>query len=341
MLLPSLILATSSIAADSVMLNVEENITNNGTINIGAGKTIKVAEGKWIDNKGVFNLYRSNNADTFNIMGTNGSVANSSGIKNYGTEFSQIDGVPKDDASPVVSNARYYSFQEGPGQMWVINTTTSARTRLSASDYTKLNGGTIIQNPANLYASLKDQELNMNIASGVIVLRGTSDLVVPDGIIDLDHNCEGVEPTTSQHKLNLNVNFANSSKFGTFTKDDVDTEYPNNYGLRVKGYYTFTSNNTEFSGGSVEFAEGESIILDKLAMFPTNTINITGGTMNILNDGSSEDDIINFAKTINVSSHTEGEGNNAQQICGCLKISEESGFNIAQNGVLNLGVELP
>jgi hypothetical protein len=339
LLLSSLILATSSMATESqIVLDLDKSIESNGTINVGAGMTIKVSQGNWITNNGVFNFYRSNDEDKFTIMGTDTEGANSSGILNNGAEMKQIDGTPKVETD--VSGVAYYNFKDGAGEMWVINTTNSSKAKLSYSDYVETAGGTIINNSSSLYSFLKTNEWNIaNKTNNIIVLRGSSALEETNGIVSLDHIYNGVDPTTELQPLNISTPFVNSSNFSVFTKNDVDTEYSNSYGLKVKGYYVFYGNNSEFSANSIEFAEGESKIGALVAMFPQNEINVTGGKLTLdLNTYSQEGQKLNFAKTINVTSHVEGEDNEAQTVYGCLKITNTSDFGLAEGGVLNLGI---
>ena len=48
MLLSSAILATGAMAADNVLLDVRDDLTNEGTINVVPNMAIKVTAGKWI-----------------------------------------------------------------------------------------------------------------------------------------------------------------------------------------------------------------------------------------------------------------------------------------------------
>ncbi|MBQ9335153.1 MAG: hypothetical protein IJS10_01250, partial [Alphaproteobacteria bacterium] len=56
MLLSSAILATGTMAAD--VMDVQQDIQNDGTININPGMNITVTEGKWIINKGTINFMK-------------------------------------------------------------------------------------------------------------------------------------------------------------------------------------------------------------------------------------------------------------------------------------------
>ena len=339
LLLSSLILATSSMASESaIVLDLDKSIANNGTINIGSGMTIKVSQGNWITNNGVFNFYRANDADKFTIMGTDSEGADSSGIRNNGTTISLIDGAPKVESN--VSGTAYYNFKDGSGQMWVINTTTGDKSKLSSDDYNKAAGGTITGESVSLYSFLKTNEWTItNSAQNVIVLRGFDELSESNNIVSLDHIYEGVDATTAGSPLTIATPFVNSENFQVFAKGGVDLpEYTQGYGLLVKGYYNFTGNNSEFSASSVEFSEGESKIQALQAMFPQDELNVTGGKLTLDLQTYGQGSVLNFAKTINIKSHVEGEEGSEQTVYGCLKITNTSDFNLAEGGVLNLGV---
>jgi hypothetical protein len=352
LLLSSLVLATSSmalvtdtVASESpIVLDLDKSIESNGTINVGAGMTIKVSQGNWITNNGVFNFYRANDNDKFNIMGTGSEGSDSSGIKNNGSSIEQIDGSPKVEST--VSGTAYYNFKDGTGEMWVINTTTNEKSKLSSADYNKLSGGTITDESMSLYSFLKTNEWTItsseNARNNIIVLRGTREIEATNNVVSLDHNYPGVNPTTAEQPLLIKTPFVNSDDFSVFTKNNVDLdEYSYDYGLLVKGYYNFSGNNSEFSGKSVEFAEGETKIAALHSMFPQDELNVTGGKLTLDLNTYQQNEVLNFDKTINVKSHVEGEEGSEQTIYGCLKITNTSNFSLAEGGVLNLGVIPP
>ena len=335
LLLAPAILATGALASNPTVLDVEKGFESNGTINVAAGMTLKVKQGEWIVNKGVFNFYRANDNDKFTIMGTDSEGADSSGIQNDGATIKQSDGAPAAEDLPVSGNA-YYMYKDGDGKMFVINTSTNETTKLAPTDYNKVAGGTITDESTSLYGFLKTNEWTItNNNSNVIVLRGANELSESNNIISLDHTYPGLDPTSAGSPLTIQTPFVNSSKYSTFTKDSVNTSYANDYGLSVKGYYTFMGNNSEFTGKSVEFLDGASKILSIASMFPQDEIKVSGGVLDLdLQTYGQQGQKLNFAKTISVTSNMENEN----PVYGCLKISASSDFSLAEGGVLNLGI---
>lgn len=340
MLLSSAILATGAMAADNVLLDVRDDLTNEGTINVVPNMAIKVTAGKWITNTGTINFKKAlDGGETFKVLGTNDETL--SGIKNKALEFVQIDGIPTKETARI-DDANYYNIGGVAGTIQVQNSENPNEVRpLQPTDYVPKQGGTIKFEKCSLYNFLKDDN---TAADKVIVLRGNAD--VTDNMILLNHNdAEDENDKTSEGEgvLEIKNPFVNSEDYEKFEKQvevevggEIQTQtqtnsYNKSYALGINGYFTFTGTNTNFNQQSIEFMDGSSEFNTVESMFGTNKITISGGNVNInLNSG---DPVVLSGKTINVTSHKVAEDND---VYGCLVVTAGN-VVLDKTSELNLG----
>lgn len=335
MLLSSAILATGTMAAE--VMNVQQDIQNDGTININPGMNITVTQGKWIINKGTINFMKpldSTGSDAkFNITGTDGEKE--SGIINKGPEFAAINGAPTVEKAQI-ANATYFNLDNLGGTIQVKDPNNSENTRqLDASDYEEIDGGKIQMENGGLYNFLRNGgDDSLVDANNVIVLRGTHD--VSNNMILLDHreaeNGAG-ETSAGASALDIKNPFVNSTDYETF-KDGNNPEvvYDKSYGLKVNGYFKFTGENTNFNQGKVEFMDGSSEFNSANSIFGTNDLTISGGNVNINISEGDDPAVVLSGRTINVTSHKEGEND----VYGCLVVTKGN-VTLDKDSVLNLG----
>lgn len=328
MFLSSAILATGTMAAD--VMDVHQDMINNGEININPDMTIKVKEGKWIINKGTINFMKSLDAADakFNITGTNAELP--SGIKNSGPEFAEIDGEPE-EGDAQIEDATYFNLNNLGGTIQVKAPNGGTRPLDLESDCNCLTGGTIRMEKDGLYNFLKED--GHNNGNNVIVLRGKHD--VPNNMILLNHNEAegGVSQTGGENGvLEIKNPFVNSEGYKSFTQDGNDpVEYDKSYTLGVNGFFKFTGTNTNFNQGKVEFMDGSSEFTSANSIFGTNDLTISGGTVNI--NISDVDPVVLSGRTINVTSHKDADEND---VYGCLVVTAGN-VVLDENSVLNLG----
>ena len=335
MLLSSAILATGTMAAD--VMDVKQDIQNNGTININPGMNITVTEGKWIINKGTINFMKpltGNGANTrFNITGTNGEEGYESGIINKGPEFVQIEGAPETQ-TPIIANANYFNLDNLGGTIQVKDPGGEENRPLDLeNDCNYLTGGKIQMENGGLYNFLRNGgDDSLVDANNVIVLRGTHD--VSSNMILLDHREaeDGANETSAgTGALEITNSFVNSDDYKSFKNgNNPKVVYDKIYGLEVNGFFKFSGTNTNFDQGKVEFMDGSSEFTSANSIFGTNDLTISGGNVNI--NLSNDDPVVLSGRTINVTSHKDGEND----VYGCLVVTKGN-VTLDKDSVLNLG----
>ncbi|MBQ9335554.1 MAG: hypothetical protein IJS10_03355, partial [Alphaproteobacteria bacterium] len=324
---------TGTMAAD--VMDVQQDIQNDGTININPGMNITVTEGKWIINKGTINFMKTLTGDgsgaQFNITGTNDGSP--SGIVNRGPEFAAINGAPTEEAAQT-DGAMYFNLDNLGGTIQVKDPTTKESRALSEDDYECNDGGTIQMKNGGLYNFLRkggDSHVNAN---NVIVLRGTHS--VSNNMILLDHTKaeDGASPTSANEGEVLDIRnpFVNSDDYKSFKNgNNPQVVYDKSYGLGVNGYFKFSGINTNFDQGKVEFMDGSSEFNSANSIFGTNDLTISGGNVNI-NISEGDPAVVLSGRTINVTSHKVGD----EDVYGCLVVTNGN-VTLDKDSILNLG----
>ena len=326
-------------AAENIVFDTAQDTENKGTINVGAGVTIKVAKGKWIKNTGIINFIKpiggEGNDGTFKILGTDEAEnAKTSGIKNIGAPFAQIAGELQYEGEEEPIDGTYYGFNGKSGIIQVKDPVTEDTRPLVDADYVGEKGGAIVNEGASLYGFLRDvDEAGNNDAGNVIVLRGTGDM--PGNMVMLDHIDDGEEnKTTAENVMEVKTPIVNSVKYQTFKEENKEAvNFEKDYAFGVKGYYKFTGNNSDFSAQKIEFMEGASEFNTDHSLFGVKDITISGGDMNI-NMDDPEDGFLIKDTTLNVISHRNQEEVDEY---GCFKITNGTCI-IEEGSVLNLGI---
>ena len=338
--LSSAILATSALAAENIVFDTAQDTENKGTINVGAGVTIKVAQGKWIRNTGTINFikpFQGEGSDgTFKILGTDEAEdAKTSGIKNIGASFARIAGELQYEGEGNPINGTYYNFSGKSGIIQVKDPVTDETKPLTEADYVREKGGAIVNEGDSLYRFLREvDEAGNNDAGNVVVLRGTDDM--PGNMVMLDHSDDGEEnKTTTENAMEVKTPIVNSIKYRTFQEEGREAvNFDKDYAFGVKGYYKFTGDNSDFSAQKIEFMEGSSEFNTGRSLFGVKDITISGGEVNIKMDDPELDGFFMENTTLNVTSHKNQE--EADEY-GCFKITSGSCV-IDEGSVLNLGV---